>query len=400
MRGEGGPFPKPAPRKDTRPVTIIASSPARHIAFALPHDTPPLTYHAMRLRWCRVAVQAFLRRWSVYLVVLGVLFSAGSVGALTSVAGLAAWVVLPLFYAVAHPEAWWLPAALAQTLLNLAVLWGLRALLWQPHWADAERALPLRRGELLRSDAIVAALALAPLFGLQAAGAAALLASGPHWLHGARGAAVATLGFVFIASLTFGVALLQKRRRAPRPRRVSGGVGTVKAEVVALTWRSALVWLPLVRGPARRTGKGLLGAGLLMCLPAVATFVCPDAAPWWLAAYLLAGLVATSRLRTLARLELEPLWQACAMLPLAPRRLARMGTWCVVGPAALGGAFLLVSLPFGTLRLPILAAYAATCVAALALIALSRPAKPAAEASRWLFFLALGLVLASEVMAA
>lgn len=353
----------------------------------------------MRLCWCRQAVQDFLRRWSIYLVVLGVLFSAGSVGALTSVAGLAAWVVLPLFYAVAHP-AWWMPAALAQTLMNLAALWGLRALLWQPHWADAERALPLRRGELLRSDAIVAALALAPLFGLQAAGAAALLGSGPPWLGGARAAAVATLGLVFIASLASGVALLQLRRRAPRPRRISGGAGTVRTEVVALNWRSALVWLPLLRGPARRTGKGLLAAGLLMCVPAVAAFAHPDFTPWLLAAYLLAGLVATSRLRALARLELEPLWQACAMLPLAPRRLARMGTWCAVAPAALGAAFLLASLPVDALRLPILAAYAATCVAALALIVLSRPARPATEASRWLFFLALGLVLASEVMAA
>lgn len=353
----------------------------------------------MRLRWCRQAVNEFLRRWSVYLVALGVLFSAGSVGALTSVAGLAAWVVLPLFYAVAHP-AWWPLAALAQTLMNLVALWGLHALLWRPHWADAERALPLRRGELLRSDTMVAALALTPLFGLQVAGAAALLGSGPPWLHGSRGAAVATLGLVFIASLAAGVALLQRRRQAPRSRRVSGGAGRGAAEVVALTWRSALVWLPLLRGPAYRTGKGLLGASLLMCTPTAATFARPDATPWWLAAYLLAGLVATSRLRALARLELEPLWQACAMLPLAPRLLARMGTWCAVTPAILGGMLLSASLPFGVLRWPILAAYAATCAAAVALTALSPPARPSTEASRWLFLLALGLVLASEVRAA
>ena len=40
----------------------------------------PLGYHAMRLRWCGLALLAFLRRWAAYFVVAGAVAGAGAVG--------------------------------------------------------------------------------------------------------------------------------------------------------------------------------------------------------------------------------------------------------------------------------------------------------------------------------
>jgi hypothetical protein len=155
----------------------------------------------------------------------------------------------------------------------------------------------------------------------------------------------------------------------------------------------------LRRGPARRTGHALLWGAALLCAPALGLLLRPDAAPWWLAAFSLASLLATSRINTLARLEFEPLWQACAMLPIAqkaPRRLRALGT---LAPMAVGGLALLAALPIENARPPVLAAYAATCGIGNALVVMNLPGTPSSVASRWLFFLALGLALASEVMA-
>lgn len=42
--------------------------------------TPTLGYHAMRMRWCRAALWAFVRRWVAYLAVGAVLLAAGMSG--------------------------------------------------------------------------------------------------------------------------------------------------------------------------------------------------------------------------------------------------------------------------------------------------------------------------------
>ncbi len=124
---------------------------------------PRLSYGAMRLRWCGWALLAFARRWGVYLVVTAAVVGAGSNSPVQAVSAVAAWLVLPLFWAAGQGN-WLLPAWVAQVLLGLALLWGARALLWPPQWAEAERALPLRRSDTQVSDACVVSLALAPLW--------------------------------------------------------------------------------------------------------------------------------------------------------------------------------------------------------------------------------------------
>ncbi len=137
----------------------------------------------MRLAWCAQALLALLRRWGVYAVVVVALVGAGAAGAPDIVAGLAAWLVLPLFHAASVS----LPRGAATTacyaLLGAAPVWALRPLLLPRHWLEAERALPISRATTARSDVAVAALALLPLFALCMLGDAVLLGRNPPWLR-------------------------------------------------------------------------------------------------------------------------------------------------------------------------------------------------------------------------
>ena len=66
-----------------------------------PSAPPTLGYHAMRLAWCRHALRQVLRRWGVAIVIVAVVAGGGISGGGTVVSALAAWLVLPLFHAVA-----------------------------------------------------------------------------------------------------------------------------------------------------------------------------------------------------------------------------------------------------------------------------------------------------------
>jgi hypothetical protein len=385
-----------------------------------------MPYGAMRLRWCGLALRAFLARWGVLLLVTAFLAGAGSNGPVAAVAGLAGWLVLPLAVAATRGP-WLLPAWLAQAVLGAALVAGARAMLWPTAWREAERALPLPRAQTLRSDALVVALTLLPLWALQAAGAAALLAARTPWLQGHRALAISALASAALGSLGLGVALLQRLRRGPllawparaalrvagQPgNRLAGRAPAAPAQAPALgSGRGAalqqpaagplraLVWLPLWRGPAQRTGQTLVLATAALCLPAAGLVWRPGAAGWWLAAWALAALLATTRLATLARLELAALHAACVALPIAPQRLlnARLALPLL---ALLPGLLLAVAalLPASGLRPAVLAAWVLACMAGCAVEAWSAPAEPAAKASRWLFTLALCVALGSEVL--
>lgn len=375
----------------------------------------------MRLRWCALALRAFVARWGVLLLVTCLVVGGGSNGPVAAVGGVAGWLVLPL--ALAATRGWWLlPAWLAQALLGAALVWGARAMLWPVAWREAERALPLRRAQSLRSDALVVACALLPLWALEAAGAGALLASGAPWLLGHRMLAMLALASAAAASLGLGVLLLQRMRRLPQPRAAhcASTAAARPAPWLATGTQAArhgrrpavmaaLVWLPLWRGPARRTGLALAMAAAALCAPAVGLAWRPGWAGWWLAAWALLALLATSRLATLARLEFSALHAACAHLPLQPQRLqhARQAlplAALLPGLAALGLALTLAASAWPgpaalVLRPAVLAGYGLACVGSCAVEACSAPADAAAKSSRWLLSLALCIALASEATA-
>jgi hypothetical protein len=368
---------------------------------------PALGYHAMRMRWCRAALWAFVRRWAVYLVVAAVVFAAGMPGgvggALGAVQGLCAWLVLPLFHAMTEP-AWIVPAVVLHALAGAGLVQGMRPLLWPSRWAAAERALPIDAAETLRSDARVVPMGLLPWMLPCGLGAQALLASHPAWLQPVRGRAVLALVVALAGSVLLGVAMLQWLRRAPRPvaaqaRELAPSLPRAVASIAHAGWPLALIGWPLWRGPAKRSGRLLAAGALVLCAPAIGLVQWPQAGGWWLAAYAGGAFGIVTRLNGLARLELTPLLDACLPLPLSPAALQRGRAALALVPLALSGVVLLVALAQVPVRSWVLLGYALACAASCAVEVASAPADAAEKASRWLFCLALMFALGSEVMA-
>ena len=371
--------------------------------------TPALAYHPMRMRWCRAALWAFVRRWAVYLMVGAVVFVAGMpggvAGAITAVQGICAWLVLPLFQAVAEP-AWIAPAIALQALVGAGLVWGMRPLLWPVRWAAAERALPIARRDALLSDCRVVPLGLLPWALPCVLGAHALIASHAAWLQPVRGRAVLALCVALAGSVALGAAMLQCLRRPPRPtgvvRDASAAVPrratTASAPVARAGALRALLCWPLWRGPAKRSGHLLVAGSVALCAPAIALLRWPQAAGWWLAAYSIGALLVVTRLNGLGRLELAPLLIACAPLPLAQQPMQRGREALALTPLALSGALLLAALAHVGARPWVLLGYVIACIGSCVVEATSAPADAAAKASRWLFCVALMLALGSEVM--
>ena len=357
-------------------------------------------YHAMRLRWCRLALQQFLRRWGVYLVVGAMAVGAGANSPAHAMAGVAAWTVMPIFSAAARGAGWLLPATLLQALLAGGCVWALRSLLWPVRWREAEAALPIDPRARLHSDIVVVAVALLPLVLLQAVGAGAMLAGlrGGH-PHAPALLALLALLAANVAALALGVVLLQHLRRplgGSKPRAAAGPSFAPKAALRG-AWPLALLLRPLWRGPARRSGQLMALGTALLLLPAVALLLWPARLPWCLAAGALAALVLVTRLHGLAREEFAPLFEAASMLPLHPPLLHKSLALLCLLPLLPAAAALQPGLARATLRPAVLLAYAAAVFGACLVEVLSRPAEPSDKAARWLFSLVLCVALASEV---
>ena len=368
---------------------------------------PSLRYGAMRLRWCGLALRAFIARWGVYVLVTGFVLSAGASGWEQVLEAIAAVLVLPLFSASRY--GWLLlPATLGQALAGTAAVWGARSLLWPLHWAESERALPLPRGETLRSDLLVVLLVLTPLLLLYAAGTLSVLAHRPAWLQATQGRALAALALAALLSLGLGVALLQGQRRfraggAAVRRDDDSAVPAVTGASVTSAWR-ALILLPLWRGPARRTGVMLLAGSGALLLPAALPGIggWPAGWPWLLAGWSAIALLAATRINYLSRLELTELLQACDVFPVDLRRLRRTGSALGLLPLLPGGAAvmtgILISPPAG-LRPAVLLAWAVASVLACAIEVFAGPQPASDKAARWWFSLIVCVCLASEVLA-
>ena len=271
--------------------------------------------------------------------------------------------------------------------------------------------MPLAAADLRRSDGVVVLLVMAPLFSLYALGATTLLINDPAWLRDVRWMAVGMLVVVVTAAKGVGLMLLHHwRRPARRAPTTNPAVAAVQASqeraligrprmLTALSVNKAMLLLPLVRGPARRAGLGMCGGGLVLCAPALGLWWAPQAAPWWLALFALLSLVVTTRVHTLARAELEPFWLDCSMLPVSLKRLRLWRALGVLSPLALGALLLIATLPASGVRWPVFAAYGLVVFLGSAWVVCSGPGHASSAASRWLFFLALSVALATEVMA-
>jgi len=368
----------------------------------------PLGYHGMRLRWCRDALLRLLRRWAVYIVVGALVIGAGASGAWQAITAVAAWLVLPLFVSASHGA--WLAAGIAmQGLAGGLVAVALSPLLWQRTWADAERALPIAPGLRLASDAAMVAMALAPLLLLCTVGAVTLLGHRPAWLLPYRDRAIAALLAAVALSIALGTAFLQwQRRSGDRGARAEfSGVQRQRTSaadalrVGTLRWPRALVWLPLWRGPARRTGLGLWLGTATLCVPAVGLALITGFTGWWLAGFATLALVSSSVLDAVARKEFADLHEACRPLPIKPTSLGRMRASIALAPLLPGLATLPIALAVShvAVRPLVLAGYVVACIGSCALEVAATARDAQSKASRWLLVLIVAVALASEVAA-
>ncbi len=358
-----------------------------------------LAYPEVRLRWCRAAVLALLRRWGIYFGA-GILILGGfSNGAVSAMAAIAAWSVLPLFHAAS--QAGWLAALVAALhgLIGAVVLWALRPVLWSRDWSEVERALPIRPAERRRSDLVVLLIGLCPLWVLYAAGAANLSLSAA--LHPVLTRALTMLVVSMAVSLSAGFAMLQRMRQPPRSLRRATAPARKPGSVIRRTSTlQALSLKPLWRGPAQRLARLLLLGGTALLAPAAGLWLWGERAGWWLAGFALMSLALTTRLQSLADSDLAPLHEAALPLPLsatALRRTRQLIVWSPLPPAL---AVLMAALLHGphAPRPVLLMAYAAACLAASAAQVLARGKSPETQVSRWLLSLVLMIALASEVL--
>lgn len=372
---------------------------------------PALSYTRVRLGWCLAALIGQLRRWGIYLGVGVVVLGGTGNGAVAAMSGLTAWSVLPLIRVSQEPFGWTPLVAAAHSLAGALVVWGLRPLLWSRAWNEAERALPIAPAQRRLSDLLVVTLGLAPLFGAYVAGTVVWIGKSPAWMQGGW-ASWASFFVGLLMSMTLSVAwgglILSSMRRPLR----SGPAGRLLRTASAPARRglspfSAVVVLPLLRGPADRAGRLLLASVVALLLVDAALWRWPGLAAWWLAAFAALALVLTTRLNSVVTSDITPLHLACTPLALAPATLLRARRVVALLPQFVGQAMLLVALvPVRhAVRPAVLVAYMLAAIAGAihqvvttTAIEGLREHDPAHRVSIWLFTLVLLVALASEVI--
>ena len=229
---------------------------------------PPSRYHAVRMRHAHSLLLGFLRRWGVYLGVAAMVIGAGTNSPVAIVEGATVALALPLFESALRGPGWCLAALLAYALAGALPVLLTRPLWWPRRWAEAERALPLDAAELRASDLRVQAWVMLPWQVLLAAGVASLCWRDPATLHAVRAQALAGWALTLPSAALLGNAWMRRVRQAARPR-VGAVAGSQRASATGLPpalprarhWLGPLLWWPLWRGPAQRSGQRLGAAG-------------------------------------------------------------------------------------------------------------------------------------------
>lgn len=346
-----------------------------------------MTYAQARWAGVRIALQPWLRRVCVGML-LALAAASGGGGdprtLLHALAAAAAWSVMPLH--AAGGLAPLLQAGLCALLLRL-----LQPLLQPVVWLDLERSLPLAPAPLKRTDLLLALLALSPLLLLQAAGLAVLAQPGllGAWLLGSG------LG------LAVAVRAMAVRRRplvvdGPAARAAVAGSGEPRR--LSPIW--ALLVLPLLRGPLRRSALLLVAQGLLLAalpwlllspLPATALAMAWVALAW----------LGLQRSHAMLDSELEGLLAALPPLPLALPIWRRRGRLLALAPLLLALPSLLLALALAgpPMRDGVALALAALLAGFSLWSSLSRWTADDAHAVRLLIGLGLLLALAGELFA-
>jgi hypothetical protein len=328
---------------------------------------------------------------------------------------MAAWSVTPLFQAAQQSAFHGVVMTIGYAILGSMIVLGLSPWLWPRAWSEAERALPIGAPERRRSDLTVVMLGLTPLFAIYSLGTVIWLVQFPSWLQEVWARGIFMLTVSMGLSVALGVAILQLRRGlTPKSIPVwSSRTGKRRSGHLSehhrnLSSTMALVVLPLVRGPAQRSGRfsGWTLATLVSCVAALMGF--PHLASWWLAAFAVLAQAMVTRLNVVVTADMEPLHEACAVLPIRPKWLTVARRVVVMVPLVVGQLFLIAAIVIGMVPvkpsvftmylLTSLLGNLALVVASSAPLAPGVREDPAARVSWWLVILVTSVALASEVV--
>ena len=376
---------------------------------------PALSYRQVRLAWCKATLVSLLRRWGIYIGVGLLILGGGGASAAAAMMAMAAWSVTPIFQAAQQSVFYGAVFTVAYALFGGMIVLGLCPWLWPRAWAEAERALPIDSSERRRSDVTVIMLGLTPLFAIYTLGTGIWLVQFPAWFQEiwARGTFMLTVSMTL--SVVLGVGILHWRRGLPEKstpvlsyRRGSPLMAHQFTQRQSLSATIAVVILPLVRGPAQRSGRFFVLTLVLLGTCAAATIALPHFASWCLAAFAAIAQMMVTRLNVVVSADMEPLHEACAALPVNPVRLKVARQAVVMLPLAAGQLFLIGAIYVGTVPvkpsvfvtylLAILLGNLALVVAASARPAAGVRYDPAARVSWWIVILVLCVAVASEVV--
>jgi hypothetical protein len=354
----------------------------------------PMRLVRMRLVWSSTALLAVLRRWAGFLIV-----AAGVLGIGYFVAAIG-WPALPVLWASSLPLLAGLAVLTAHAGIATLLAWGLREALLPAHWLLAERALPLTTGQRARADLAVVALAQSPLFLLYLGSLLSWRHVDPVWLRGhwPRGLVFAAASVLLSLASATGLLALRRRQRRPALARWPAP-STSAARHLASPW-TALLILPLWRGPARPVAGVLLWtlAGLLLLLAAVAAGAVE--LRWGLAGFAFVAMLGCTQAHARALRCYAPLIEASQRLPLAGNSWPLCLGGLALSPLVLAWPALALLLLTGPWALSPRIAPAYLVAAWLAPTVQMFAPSPQAEAraGRWMLALVLWVALATEML--
>ncbi|MBI1890492.1 MAG: hypothetical protein HYS18_07600 [Burkholderiales bacterium] len=302
----------------------------------------PLNYQEVRFRWCRAQLFAFLRKWGIYIVIGAVVLGSSGTDPIATMTGLVSASVLPLLWSLQHPPWGWVLATVAYGTLGAMLCRSMRGLFWSIAWRDIELSLPIEPSDKRRSDLVVVILALSPFYLLFAAGLLNWALKQHVGQTTQQLLAAIMLIIAFAASVICGLLMLSAMRRVPQASAIAERADHPSA-TMALFARYpsiyALIFVPLIRGPAKRAGK-LLKLALLILLLHFLLYRFPTFVSWWLALFALLTQLMTTRLTSVLDEDLRPLHSKCEPLPISINQLRWIRLGIAAIPATIGFALI------------------------------------------------------------